>query len=344
MKALSFRRKNEDPVLRSPKRRLKMKRVIADHSKVPLCSMIGLLLFLPEAHAKYKESISTELKRLMSRHATNKGRKVVVFDFDNTLIFNDTEYAVLDHLLGQRRLLPREDLQRALFPEELVRLYQAPRSPENTRAFLREFFRHYQDRCAKEGKAACYAWLVRLFAGLEPETLAVLVGKVIEEELARSLCRQRLDPKGTIEVRRGLRVYPEQRELVALFHRNGFEVWVVSASHEMLIKTFAPYLGIPPDRVIGGRLKIEDGRYTDELDGAITHEEGKVEAIKKRIRARPLAVFGDSMSDAAMLSYAAELAILIDKGDKDIVDLAKKKGWRIQEAFIDHQAIPLCEQ
>ena len=92
--------------------------------------------------------------------------------------------------------------------------------------------------------------------------------------------------------------------------RMGVENYVVSANIESLVRNTAPSLGIPRGRVRATRVAEEGGRLTTRILYPIPHGEGKVEAVRELVQARPRGVavagFGNSYStDGAFLRYIA---------------------------------------
>jgi phosphoserine phosphatase len=106
-------------------------------------------------------------------------------------------------------------------------------------------------------------------------------------------------------------VYQPMLELLAHLRSNGFETFIVSGGGVEFLRAFAEQsYGIPPQQVIGSRGKtkfeIRDGRPAivkepgiDFVDDA----EGKPVAIQQQIGRRPIAAFGNSDGDLAMLQW-----------------------------------------
>jgi phosphoserine phosphatase len=141
----------------------------------------------------------------------------------------------------------------------------------------------------------------------------------------------------------------------------GFEVWIVSASFEPVVRVAAALAGFSPDHVIGTRLVMgEDGRYLGEhpyeraLGPILTFDEGKRFWIRHVIfRAsvetamqapttaadRAVLAAGDSDTDRAMLADAGALAILFDRGAPLVTCLARAEPERFLVAphFVDPQ-------
>jgi phosphoglycolate phosphatase-like HAD superfamily hydrolase len=106
-------------------------------------------------------------------------------------------------------------------------------------------------------------------------------------------------------------VYQPMLELLRYLRANGFKTYIVSGGGVEFMRVFAERAyGIPPEQVIGssGKQKFElrDGKPVlvklPELD-FLDDKEGKPIAIQKFIGRRPLAAFGNSDGDLAMLQW-----------------------------------------
>ena len=106
-------------------------------------------------------------------------------------------------------------------------------------------------------------------------------------------------------------VYQPMLEVLEHLRANGFETWIVSGGGQDFMRVFAEETyGIPPQQVIGshGQLKYElkDGKptLTKTLETLfVDDKEGKPVGIAQFIGRRPIAAFGNSDGDQAMLEY-----------------------------------------
>ncbi len=106
-------------------------------------------------------------------------------------------------------------------------------------------------------------------------------------------------------------VYQPMLELLTYLRANDFETWIVSGGGKDFMRVFAEETyGIPPQQVIGsyGKLKYElkagKPTLTKTLDALfVDDKEGKPVAIAQSIGRRPIACFGNSDGDQAMLEY-----------------------------------------
>jgi HAD superfamily phosphoserine phosphatase-like hydrolase len=129
--------------------------------------------------------------------------------------------------------------------------------------------------------------------------------------------------------RRGqLAIREPMRELVWALHRHGWEVWVVTASAEVLVQAVAERMGIHPHRVLGMRAPLDaSGRYRGVIEEPAPFREGKLELLRKVTGRDPRFAAGDSRSDAWLMG-AAEDALLVDRGDAALrQELIERGGW-----------------
>lgn len=169
----------------------------------------------------------------------------------------------------------------------------------------------YERACAEDLLRAYVELVDTLCAGrTEAECRALALGAF--EEGAR---RGRLAERASV------------RELVWALHRHGWDVWVVTASAEVLVQAVADRVGIHPNRVVGMRLAVgPDGRYLPGVAPPVTWREGKVEAIALACARDPAFVAGDSQGDLPMLRRA-RFRLVVDRGDEAVRAEARSGGW-----------------
>jgi phosphoserine phosphatase len=106
-------------------------------------------------------------------------------------------------------------------------------------------------------------------------------------------------------------VYRPMLDVLALLRTNGFKTYIVSGGGIEFMRTFSEAVyGIPPEQVIGSSIVT---RYVvNETGPALLREaelhffddkEGKPVAINTHIGRRPIAAFGNSDGDFAMLEW-----------------------------------------
>jgi len=105
--------------------------------------------------------------------------------------------------------------------------------------------------------------------------------------------------------------YQPMRELLNYLRENGFKTYIVSGGGADFIRVFSERLyGIPPEQVIGSRLKARyeenNGKpqivTTDEVE-FVNDKEGKPIGISQMIGRRPIFAAGNSDGDLQMLEW-----------------------------------------
>jgi len=108
-------------------------------------------------------------------------------------------------------------------------------------------------------------------------------------------------------------VYQPMLELLAYLRAHGFKTFIVSGGGVEFLRAFAEEVyGIPPEQVVGStgkqRLDQRDGGPVlvklPEVD-FVDDKEGKPVGIQRAIGRRPIAAFGNSDGDLAMLQWTA---------------------------------------
>ena len=114
------------------------------------------------------------------------------------------------------------------------------------------------------------------------------------------------------------KMYPEMKQLISNLENYGFEVWILSASPELLYQRFcAQQLGLPEDRILGVKSRVgEGGIVTDELVYPVSQDEGKADVVRTFIKADPLFVGGNSRGDLEMMNTSVGLKLMINPDDK----------------------------
>jgi phosphoserine phosphatase len=147
----------------------------------------------------------------------------------------------------------------------------------------------------------------------------------------------RVGTEGAYEVERFARVRGAMVAVRMLAEAHGLETWVVSASQEDAVRAVAERVGFEPARVLGAR-PATSARAFSPVEGApvMTFDEGKRAAIAHHVegasperalehRPRVAIALGDSDTDHAMLEDAAELVVLVDRGQPRVTALAARR-------------------
>jgi phosphoserine phosphatase len=144
--------------------------------------------------------------------------------------------------------------------------------------------------------------------------------------------------------------YQPMQELLAFLRASGFKTWIVSGGGADFIRVWSERVyGIPPEQVIGttGRTRFElrdDGpALVKTLDHLFVDDKaGKPAAIHQFLGRRPIACFGNSDGDLAMLQYTTignprpTLGVIVHHTDADreyAYDANPKGTGRLVEAL-----------
>ena len=151
-------------------------------------------------------------------------------------------------------------------------------------------------------------------------------------------------------------VYQPMQEVLAYLRANGFKTYIVSGGGVEFMRPWTERVyGIPPERVIGSRIKVRhelrNGQPVllrlPEVD-LVDDKAGKVVGIHQVIGRRPVAAFGNSDGDFEMLEWTTSgsgprLGVIVHHTDADRewaydrashigqltrgLDEAPKRGW-----------------
>lgn len=228
----------------------------------------------------WSAEINERLESFLNSTIIRKERKVAVFDCDGTT-FGQVPHYLADEALYQ-------------YADEVLRKRDDKESTEKL-AIL--------DRMVKNGNNVGKAYVedrVHFLAGLTP-------GEI--ENIGYHCYRKSYKGK----------FYPEMKELIANLKEYGFEVWILTASPELLYQKFvAEELGLSSTYILGAKCVIENGKTTGEIIPPIPQDDGKAHTIETFIKTRPLIVGGNSRGDMDMLNESAGLKIIINPDDKTI--------------------------
>jgi phosphoserine phosphatase len=134
-------------------------------------------------------------------------------------------------------------------------------------------------------------------------------------------------------------IYPAMRQLFDWMHGVGARVFVVTASFEHAARAAAGAMGVPPERVIGIRLAVdEEGVVTDRFVGPITYRGGKPAALRAVSGAAPVLAMGNGSNDRELLEAATHLAVAVNPSAKtrrdgtiSLAGRAEELGWPVLE-------------
>ncbi|WP_168210854.1 HAD family hydrolase [Persicimonas caeni] len=295
----------------------------------------------------WSDAVYTRLCDAVDRAVGGTERPVAVFDFDNTCIFRDIGELFSHYLIdeiGYRYELdafwqlidPRDGREhiRELTETLLAMPVDERRTSDVYEQYLAEMGAIYARKYVREGAAPCYEWAVRLHVGMTPDEIRRQTVRAMEREIGGDIeCEVRRTRRGEdVRINHGIRIHEEFRRLMPALEALGFDVWVVSATNQWTVETFAERaFDVPRERVLGNRVCMgDDGVLGDETCQPVLYRQGKVDIIAQEIGAQPALVFGDSFTDFEMMCHASELAVLIDRGNDELRREAIERSFAIQ--------------
>lgn len=225
----------------------------------------------------FSKEVNQQLESFLNQSMTKEGRKVAVFDCDGTLMGEAPHYLV----------------------DEAMYSYAKENYEGKTDSLSIAKMRLIKAILSQEGGVDEYKRnITRFFSGMTTQQMMNVGWKCYHEKYAN-------------------RVFPEMCEVVNNMQEFGIEVWVVTASPELLYQRFVhEELGIPEDRIIGIRTRISKDIVTEDVIDPMPHKATKVDAIETFIKARPIFSCGNSMGDYAMLHYSSDMRMVVNPNPK----------------------------
>lgn len=126
------------------------------------------------------------------------------------------------------------------------------------------------------------------------------------------------------------KIYPEAKQLIESLQANQIPCVIISASVSFIVKAVAKKLGIK--NAIGIDLVIKDNKYTSQIYGTPSFQEGKVKRIKSWLKAKDLQssklyFYTDSINDLPLCEFA-DHAHLVNPCPK-LREFGKKNKWPV---------------
>lgn len=229
---------------------------------------------------------------VMELSKTSPPPRYAVFDFDGSIIFNDSAEAVLLRMA----------------------LDNYPNAVDN-------FKRYYSLLDAGDTRAA-YRFGASTLQGLSITEVDELVRRTMELE-GREIFREK---RFGYTVNRGIALRTVVMDLFYRCQNHSIDVWVVSASPDIIVRSALKYFGLRA-KVIGVRNIVNDELITAELREPLSIFEGKVACIQELIHpnVQPLLGIGDSMNDLPMLRYSRCRGVV--KRSNPLAEIAIAEGW-----------------
>lgn len=278
-------------------------------------------------------------------NSTDQG--LAVFDFDNTMIYNDLGEACMYYIVMQG-LIPghREEFWTALdnvsklskpIPE-LKRYYNKFKETEDRQTLqkiITIIFDSYQQVYQTQGMEAAYKWSSLIFAYHKIHEWEKISRHVLADQEQMKTGVTRIGPG--LELNQGIRKYTEIYNLIQIMLQKKWTVLIVTASPREIIAAVSDQWGIAPVNVIGMKLaRNQVDEYLPEIIEPMPFDQGKLDILYDFLGNKADIDFaaGDSLGDRALLK-AAKKSVLIDRGFGDMRKMAKNHNIMIQPRFIN---------
>ncbi|MER7410082.1 haloacid dehalogenase-like hydrolase [Streptomyces cacaoi] len=224
-----------------------------------------------------------------SHHRGGKHRPVAAFDWDNTIVKNDSTDATIAWALRHDKILRPErwsDTSQWLTPEADRALTKAcgtdvpvgsPLPTSTNDACADEILQVRGEAETMSGEPAFegewnhrrtvpqYAWVPQLFAGHTVAELRAYARAARDEALAAPIGSEQ--KVGTHTVPAYSRYYDQQKDLVRTLQRAGFDVYIVSAGSEPVTEEWSKGVGIDRRHTLAIRSVVRHGRITTWTEG-----------------------------------------------------------------------------
>ncbi|WP_310724233.1 haloacid dehalogenase-like hydrolase [Streptomyces sp. N2A] len=331
-------------------------------------------------HAKLQKMIDER----GSCSGSGGARPVATFDWDNTVVKNDISDATLAWMLRHDKVLrpaswkatnkwltdAAADALTKACGTSVPAGHPLPTSTDTD--CTDEILDVYNDEKTSGGEPAfagewnhrrtvpSYVWITQLFAGHSPATLTSYAAKARTQNLAAPIGTEQT--VGTHKWAGYIRYYEQQRDLIGTLKKAGFDVYIVSASAEPLVRAWAPGVGIDRDHIVGIRNVVRDGKLTTGVEGCgdvkdtngevLTYMDGKrcwinqeifhvkgAKAWQQQDRAhRPAFAAGDAETDVTFVGDATAGHLAINRNKTELMCRAYDNAdhrWIVNPMFIE---------
>ena len=178
---------------------------------------------------------------------------------------------------------------------------------------------------------ALYGQLVYLHLGASEEKLARIRESALK--LTRGWEQVRISEivRDALEAVVEPIIFAEALELIEEHKQAGRLVLIVSASPEEIVAPLAEYLGA--DEAIASRARVEDGRYTGEME-RYAYGPFKVDAMREAAERHGIDLadsyaYSDSYTDVPMLEAVGHPVAV--NPDRVLLKLARERGWEVRQ-------------
>ncbi|MDX6768262.1 MAG: hypothetical protein SF051_01910 [Elusimicrobiota bacterium] len=194
----------------------------------------------------------------------------------------------------------------------------------------------YLDLCRGVGRKECRSYLARLWSGYKESDAEDYARAALAEEKSRPaavelVAAEEGDP-APLKIRRGMRLLPHMRDLVAKLRAAGVDVWVVDDVPQQTLLAAAADYGVDPSRVAGIANAPDGARLSAAVLKPIPLRGGKAEVVRKAVGRAADLVIGRDAADLELLSDGEGVRIALT-GDPALEKAAAERGWVVQPSL-----------
>jgi len=125
-------------------------------------------------------------------------------------------------------------------------------------------------------------------------------------------------------------ILPAARELIAKHQQQGDTLLIITATNSFITAPIAEQLSIP--NLIATEAEMSDGKYTGEVSGTPSYQQGKVTRLKEWLAAHEQSLddsyfYSDSHNDLPLLGLVTH-PVVVDP-DAKLLAIAKQRDWKI---------------
>ncbi|MEW6114279.1 MAG: haloacid dehalogenase-like hydrolase, partial [Thermodesulfobacteriota bacterium] len=261
------------------------------------------------------------------RDACGTRKPVAAFDCDMTTVHGETGWTVYNSMVDTMSFPFGDALYAhigaeygantiAAYVDQLLPLPQSER-------LSHPLFPHYRrlmlganyDRYQREGGASSCPWVVKSYAGLTRSFMEMATRSAIDKALQSPRVLETVPgaPCGLpdLVLHHGIQPFAAVANLMSLLKAAGFDIVMVSGSHQLALEAMVELAKLQVDRSFGMDPVIKDGVITTELKKPLTWHSGKPQIVHQYYPYGYSMAFGDSPGDTDLLNGARDAAIFI---------------------------------
>ncbi|MCV7147915.1 haloacid dehalogenase-like hydrolase [Mycobacterium riyadhense] len=337
----------------------------------------------PGWYGDNRDRINGMIKQLGSCGKTGTvtdGAPLALFDWDNTVVRNDIGHATFFWIVRNSKIRqpPAGDwttTSQFLTPPAAAALAAAcgplaaagqPLPTGTDPGCADELVSIYNDGQTRSGATAFAGYNHRRFKPVDAWLLQLLAGWTDADVtgFATAARRENLDAAqgavqtvGSTRQTGWVRYYSQMRDLVGTLQANGFDVRIISASPEAVVRVWAADLGVSADRVMGVRTDHDGDVLTPRIalcgdEPSMPFNEGKRCRVNEQVfgvqgaaafqqlapQRRQVFGAGDSDGDVSFVTDATALRLVLNRNQIELMCRAYADSdgrWLVNPTFIN---------